>query len=101
MYYGTPAAVCQLWAFLSCYRLLVRINRLLTFDFLHFEGLDDIAKLDVVERTEVDTRFVAFLDGVDIVLEATQRGDFEIIDGGDAVAQNTALRTALDFGPAP
>ena len=46
---------------------------------------------------EVDARLVAFLDGGDVVLEATQRGDLEVVDGGDAVAQDTALRTALDF----
>lgn len=50
-----------------------------------------------LKGAEVDASLVAFLDGVDVVLETTQRGDLEVVDGGDAVAQDTALRTTLDF----
>ena len=66
------------------------ICALLALDFLHLEGLDDVAEFNVVEGAEVDTSLVAFLDRLHVVLETTQRGDLQIVDRGDAVAQDTA-----------
>ena len=67
------------------------ICALLALDFLHLEGLDDVAELDVVESAEVDTGLVTFLDRLHVVLETTQRGYLQVVDRGDAVAQDTAL----------
>ena len=62
------------------------ICALLALDFLHLEGLDDVAELDVVESAEVDTGLVAFLERLNVVLETLLLRDQQIYDRGDAVA---------------
>src|SRR4051794_1051113 len=69
-----------------------------------FERLDDVLDLDVVERPEPDTALVALADLGDVVLEATQRLDGEVVGDHDTVAEQPRLgvpgdRPAADDAP--
>src|SRR6478609_10808330 len=66
----------------------------------HLEGLDDVADLDVVEVTEVDTALEALADLGDVVLEATQAGDLEALGHDDTVADDASLGASLDLARA-
>src|SRR4051812_8848795 len=60
------------------------------------EGLDDVLDLDVVERPQADTALVALADLGDVVLEAAQRLDGEVVGDDDAVADDPGLRVPVD-----
>src|SRR3954453_15610092 len=63
------------------------------------ERLDDVLDLDVVERPQADTALVALADLGDVVLEAAQGLDGEVVGDDDPVADQPGLRVPVD-GPA-
>src|SRR5690349_1687243 len=64
-------------------------------DFALFEGLDEVAGLEVLEVGEADTALEALADLAGIFLEPAQRGDRALPDD-DAVAQEAHLRATGD-----
>src|SRR3954449_5087641 len=93
------------------YLLLLRMNRARTgFSpgpgpgsvarlLADLERLDDVLDLDVVERPQADTALVALADLGDVVLEAAQGLDGEVVGDDDPVADQPGLRVPVD-GPA-
>src|SRR5690606_28772961 len=66
----------------------------------HFDRLDLVPDLDVVEPPEPDPALEALADLGDVVLEPAQRLDREPVGDHDAVADDPGLRVARD-GAAP
>ncbi|CAD5987479.1 protein of unknown function [Streptomyces sp. KY75] len=66
----------------------------------HLVRRDDVVDLDVVEVSEVDTALEAFADLGDVVLEAAQTGDVEVLRDDLAIAQQARLGVALDLAGA-
>src|SRR3954471_6605716 len=62
----------------------------------HLEGLDDVLDLDVVERPQADTALVALADLGDVVLEAAQRLDGEVVGDDHTVTHQPGLRVPVD-----
>src|SRR3954454_13841800 len=64
------------------------------------DRLDLVTDLDVVEPAEPDTCLVVRAHLGDVVLEAAQRLDGEVVPHHDAVTDDARLRVARDHGVA-
>src|SRR4051794_14136350 len=81
-------------------------------DLALFEGLDDVAILEVLEVGEADAALEALVDLTDVVLEPPQRGDGTLPDDralaeepdlgatGDRAVGDVATRDGADLGDA-
>src|SRR6478672_6368198 len=66
----------------------------------HLVGGDEVTELQVVVRPEVDTALEALADLRDVVLEATQTGDLDVLRDDHTVAGDPRLGATLDLAAA-
>src|SRR5450432_857910 len=66
----------------------------------HFERLDHVVDLDVVERAEPDTALVPFADLSSVVLETLERFDLEMVVDDHTVANQAGLGVSGDHARA-